>query len=139
MIRPKSQASLSGALTWKTYSVRSADKEPLRTFLLDALQMRHCSIVHASEPSRAPFYIVFQTPDGNRHGLLAYAFFANFKATKNRPSNEHRFQIKYGGNLKGVLDVAIDPHILITTIFLGIDTERSVFVAADPVMNTPAP
>lgn len=70
---------------------------------------------------------------------MAYAFFANSKTTQNRPRDEHRFQIKYGGNLKGVLDVAVDPNQLITTIFLGIDTERAVFVAADPLMNTPAP
>ncbi|MBI3677556.1 MAG: hypothetical protein HY243_13170 [Proteobacteria bacterium] len=114
-------------------------KEPLLRFILDALRMRSCSIVFASEPNRAPFYVVFETPDGNRHGLLAYAFFANSKPTKNRPRDEHRFQIKYGGNLKGVLEVAVDPRSLITTIFLGIDTKRSVFVAADPLMNAPAP
>jgi hypothetical protein len=95
--------------------------------------------VHADEPNTAPFFIVFETPGGVRHGLLAYAFFANARATRNRPEDEHRFQIKYGSNLKGALEVAIDPNGLITTIFLGIDPERELFVAADPLMNTPAP
>lgn len=101
--------------------------------------MRECRVVYASDPSEAPFYIVFETSGGERHGVLAYAFFANSKSTKNRPADEHRFQVKYGGNLKGVLEVAVDSHELITTIFLGIDLDRKIFVAADPLMNTPAP
>ena len=127
------------ALEWKSYSVRRSDKEPLRAFVLRALEMRDCSIVHASDASRAPFYIVFDTPAGERHGILVYAFFANAKLIKNRPADEHRFQVKYGGNLKGALDVVIDSSRLVTTLFVGIDLEEGLFVAADPVMNSPAP
>lgn len=127
------------ALEWKSYSVSRSDKEPLLAFVLQALEMRDCRIVHASEPNRAPFYIVFDTPSGERQGILVYAFFANSHLIRNRPRDEHRFQIKYGGNLKGVLEIAIDPRSLITTLFLGIDTVERLFVAADPLMNTPAP
>jgi len=127
------------ALEWKSYSVRSSDKEPLLAFVLRALEMRDCRIVHASEPNRAPFYVVFDTPSGERQGVLVYAFFANANLIKNRPQDEHRFQIKYGGNLKGVLEVALDPQNLVTTLFLGIDTANGLFVAADPLMNTPSP
>jgi len=126
-------------LEWKSYSVSRSDKEPLLAFVLRALEMRDCRIVHASEPNRAPFYIVFDTPSGERQGVLVYAFFANSNLIKNRPPDEHRFQIKYGGNLKGVLEVAVDPQNLVTTLFLGIDTAEGVFVAAAPLMNTPAP
>ena len=101
--------------------------------------MRGCRVVHSSEPTRAPFYVVFETPGGERRGLLAYAFFANYRPTKNRPEDEHRFQIKYGSNLRGVLDVAVDRHKLVTTILLGIDPARRLFVAADPLMNSPSP
>jgi hypothetical protein len=127
------------SLEWKSYSVSRSDKEPLRTFILEALEMRQCRIVHASEADRAPFYVVFDTPTGERHGVLIYAFFANTKQIKSRPPDEHRFQVKYGGNLRGVLEIAIDPHKLITTLFLGIDIAEGIFVAADPQMNTPAP
>lgn len=139
MTLPESAAGLAAAATWKTYSVSRADKAPLLRFLVEALEMRGCQVLHASEPNRAPFYIVFETPVGERHAVLAYAFFANAKLTNNRPDDEHRFQIKYGSELKGVLEVAIDPASLITTIFLGIDPERGVFVAADPLMNNPSP
>jgi hypothetical protein len=127
------------ALEWKSYSVSRSDKEPLLAFVLKALEMRDCRIVYNSQPNRAPFYIVFDTPSGERHGILVYAFFANSKPTKNRPEDEHRFQVKYGSNLKGVLEVAIDPRNLIATLFLGIDLTEGIFVAADPSMNTPAP
>jgi hypothetical protein len=130
---------LDHALEWSTYPVRRAEKEPLLRFITDGLQMRGCRIVYASEPRRAPFYIVFETPGGDRHGVLAYAFLADAKLTRNRPENEHRFQIKYGSDLKGVLDIAIDPHELVTTVLLGVDTKRGLVVAADPLMNTPAP
>ena len=53
--------------------------------------------------------------------------------------DEHRFQIKYGGNLSGVIDIAVDPLGVTTTIFIGIDLERKVFVAVDPLMNNPSP
>lgn len=127
------------AFEWKTYSVSRFDKGPLLAFVLRALEMRDCRILHASEPNRAPFYIVFDTPSGERQGILVYAFFANSNLIKNRPADEHRFQIKYGGNLKGILEVAIDHRNLITTLFLGIDSVEGMFVAADPLMNTPAP
>jgi hypothetical protein len=125
--------------SWTSYRVSPAQKSPLLRFISEALEMRGCRLVYVSEAKRAPFFIVFDLPSGERQAILAYAFFANAKATKNRPVDEHRFQVKLGSDLTGVLDVAIDQTGLVTTIFLGIDPERGVFVAADPAMNTPAP
>ena len=140
MDAPDAHADVFSALEWKSYSVSRADKRPLLAFVLKALEMRGCHAVYASEPNRAPFFIVFDTPSGERQGVLVYAFFANSKLTANRPPDERRFQVKYGSKLlKGVLEVAIDPRDLITTLFLGIDLVEGIFIAADPVMNTPAP
>ena len=124
---------------WKVYSVSAQDKELLLHFIRDALEQRGCIIRHVSAANRAPFHFVLDLPGGERLSVLAYAFRANFKETKNRPPDEHRFQIKYGGDLKGVLDVAVDPLGVTTTIFFGIDLERGIFVAADPRMNDPSP
>jgi hypothetical protein len=90
-------------LSWTAYSVSRREKQPLLRFITSSLEMRGCRVIHASDPAFAPFYIV-----------------------------EHRFQIKYGSDLKTSLDVAIDPASVVTTIFLGIDLERGLFVAADP-------
>lgn len=128
------------ALTWHSYSVRASSKGPLLEFIVKALERRECRILHASSPDRAPFYIVMETPSGERHGVLIYAFLANSRPTINRPQDEHRFQIKYGSDLKsGVLEVAVDPFQLITTLFIGVDLERDLFVSIDPLLNTPAP
>jgi hypothetical protein len=139
VLYPEASTGHDTALRWKTYGVRRSEKELLLRFILEGLQDRGCRIVSASDPGRAPFYIVFETPAGSREALLAYAFNANSVVTNERPADEHRFQIKYGGNLKGILEVTIDSNAVITTIFLGIDLERMIFVAADPFMNAPSP
>lgn len=136
---PESAAGVANAFAWKTYVVRRSAKASLLKFIVDALTMRNCRVVFTTEPTHAPFYIVFETPSGERQGVLAYAFLANTKLTAKRPTDEHRFQIKYGPELRGVLEVSVDPHHLVTTIFLGIDLERGIFIAADPVMNSPSP
>jgi hypothetical protein len=136
---PDSSSGSASPLEWKTYSVQRREKAALLEFIIGGLAMRGCQIVTTSDPRRAPFYIVFETPAGERHGILAYAFRAGARVTNKRPTDEHRFQVKYGSELKGVLEVAVDPCAVITTIFLGIDLERRVFVAADPLMNTPSP
>src|SRR5665213_3396099 len=104
MSHPESAIGTARAFTWKTYSVSAAEKSLLLKFIVDGLEERGCRIVSTSPSDRAPFYIVFDSPSGERHGVLAYAFRANSKLTTNRPPDEHRFQIKYGGELKGVLD-----------------------------------
>jgi hypothetical protein len=136
---PESASGTASALTWKTYRVSRAEKQVLLNFILGGLESRGCRILAASDPGNAPFYFTFETPAGEKHGVLAYAFRANSRLTNERPADEHRFQIKYGGELKGVLEVAVDPSAVITTIFLGIDPERNIFVAADPLMNAPSP
>lgn len=127
------------AFEWKVYGVSAHHKEPLLRFVRGALEMRGCTVLHASEANRAPFHIVFDMPGGERMSVLVYAFFANAKVTTNRPEDEHRFQIKYGGDLSGVLEVAVDELGVTTTIFVGIDPERGIFIACDPLMNAPSP
>jgi hypothetical protein len=138
-VLPDSSAGIAAALEWKTYRVRRRDKAALLKFIPDGLTVRGCRILSATDPGQAPFYIVFETPAGERHAVLAYAFQAGAKETGGRPPDEHRFQIKYGSELRGVLEVAVDHSCLVTTIFVGIDLERRVFVAADPLMNAPSP
>lgn len=127
------------AFAWKVYGVSARDKEPLLAFIREALEMRGCTVRHVGPANRAPFHIVFDLPGGERMSVLVYAFLANAKATRNRPDDEHRFQIKYGGDLTGVLDVAVDPLGITTTVFVGIDLDHKLFVAADPLMNNPSP
>lgn len=121
------------------WEVSRADKAPMLEFLVEGLKNAGCTILHASEPTHAPFLITYQKPTGERQGVLAYAFFANSKETKNRPKDEHRFQVKYGSDTKAHLPVEVDPFGLITTIFVGIDVERGVVIAADPRVHDKTP
>ena len=70
-------------------------------------------------------------------GIVAYAFLANSRLTKNRPADEHRFQVKYGSKDGRLHDLWQDPFQLYTTLFVGINLEQGYFVAADPVVHSP--
>lgn len=124
-------------MEYKTYSVSPRGKEPLLSFILNALRGAGCRILRFSPPNVAPFRITFETPAGERLGIIAYAFFANSKLTKNRPDNEHRFQVKYGPDDKKQHEIWTDPFMLYTTLFLGIDLKRGIFIGADPVLHNP--
>lgn len=121
------------------WSVSKRLKEPLLEFLVDGLKAAGCTVLYTSPASKAPFLITFETPLGERQGVLAYTFFANSRLTKNRPSDEHRFQVKYGSDTRASLTVEQDPSRLFTTIFVGIDTERKVMVGADPCLHDQTP
>jgi hypothetical protein len=69
---PESAAGLESALSWKTYAVSRSEKLQLLEFIIHGLAMRGCVVIFTSEPSQAPLYIVFETPAGERHGVLAY-------------------------------------------------------------------
>lgn len=120
---------------YQRWSVMRSSKQPLMDFLVTGLKAAGCIVLYTSDASFAPFLITFETPLGERHGVLAYAFFANSKRTRNRPDDEHRFQIKYGSDSQARLPVEQDPAKLVTTIFVGIDTERGILVGADPVLH----
>jgi hypothetical protein len=74
-------------------------------------------------------------------GVVAYAFRATRTPTKNRPSDERSFQIKYGSKEDYAEDNSHtlwqDPLGLFTTLLIGIDTEERFFVAADPGLHNP--
>ncbi|MGQ0506118.1 MAG: hypothetical protein ACT4TC_12460 [Myxococcaceae bacterium] len=105
--------------------------------MLDALEAGGCRVLRHTEPDVAPFRITFETPEEERLGIVVYAFFANSKLTKNRPDDEHRFQVKYGPDDKKLHRIWQDPFLLYTTLFCGIDPERGIFVGADPVLHNP--
>lgn len=122
---------------YKRWRVSRADKEPLLRFILSGLEETGCRILHHSDPGEAPFLVSFETPSGERQGVLCYAFLANSKLTKKRPEDEHRFQVKLGSDPKAILDLYQDPLEVTTTLFVGIDPKRGFMVAADPVLHSP--
>lgn len=124
-------------MDYRKYSVLRREKEPLLRFILDALEGDGCHILKASDAGKAPFRITFETPARERLGIVVYAFRANSRLTKNRPEDEHRFQVKYGSDDKRLHHLWQDPYSLYTTLFCGIDPERGIFIGADPVLHSP--
>lgn len=125
---------------YPSFRVQAKDRKPLIKFMCRALEAAGCRIIRASPPTIAPFRITFETPSGLRQGIVAYAFRANSRPTRNRPLDEHRFQIKYGSKPIGeqvVIDLWQDPFGLYTTLLLGINPEEGFFVGADPVLHSP--
>jgi restriction-modification system family protein len=127
----------TSAPEYQTYRVIRKDREPLVELILEALRGQGCQILYSSPPTEAPFRITFETPEGERLGIVAYAFLANFKETKNRPLDEHRFQLKYGSKDGLLHELWQDPFGLYTTLLLGINTEHGFFVGYDPVLHNP--
>jgi hypothetical protein len=124
-------------MTYRRFSVSRSKKVPLLAFVLSALDSAGCRTLHCSDPAETPFRVSFETPDGERLGIIAYAFLANSRPTRNRPADEHRFQVKYGPKTGELHELWQDPYGLYTTLFFGINPERGFFVAADPVLHSP--
>lgn len=119
------------------FGVSARGRTRLVEFMESALRDAGCAIIHRSPPNEAPFRLSFLTPWGDRMGILAYAFTANTRLTRNRPDDEHRFQVKYGSKDGRLHHLWQDPFGLYTTIFLGINADEGFFVGADPVLNSP--
>ncbi len=122
---------------YRTYGVSRKDRQPLLDFMLEALRGEGCRILYHSPAAEAPFRITFETVEGERLGIVAYAFLANSRETKNRPADEHRFQLKYGSKDGLFHELWQDPFGLYTTLLAGINPEMGFFVGADPVLHSP--
>lgn len=133
MIRPREHT-----LPYSVYGVSRKNREPLLRFIHEALAASGCRVINSSDAGHAPFRISFETSAGERMGILAYAFFANNRETRNRPKDEYRFQVKYGGKRHHNLHhLWQDPYGLYTTLLVGISPSEGFFVGFDPVLHSP--
>ena len=121
---------------YRTYAVSARHRQPLVAFIVDALHGLGCRILFASPPSEAPFRITFETSDGERIGIVAYAFHADRRVTKDSRSGEYRFQATYGPKHTRLREFWQDPYGLYTTLLLGISPQLGIFVGADPVAHS---
>lgn len=126
-------------MDYRRYPVSAEARRPLLTFMQEALELCGCTILRVSSPAEAPFRLTFEAPDGERMGILVYAFLANAKTTRNRPADEHRFQVKYGSDDGQLHELWQDPFQLYTTLMVGINPTLGFFVGVDPVLHSPTP
>jgi hypothetical protein len=126
---------------FRTYTVSAQARRPLVEFMTSALVEAGCKIIHSSAPNIAPFVVAFETPSRERMGIVVYAFRATRTVTKNRPSDERSFQIKYGSK-EGYADNNVhelwqDPLGMFTTLLVGIDAKNGFCISADPIVHSP--
>ena len=124
------------------YAVSPADKEPLLRVFGEGLRAGGAEILNQPFPGSAPFEYVILSPNGERLRLIAYIF----RATKyhsgerrERPEDEHRFQIKYGSDFTDYHDLELPaPGDKSTvTLFVGVHLEEGVIVGCDPTLHNP--
>lgn len=112
--------------------------------IADAVARSGGEILWSSPTDVAPWYLAVQAPDGTIHGVVAYVFFANAKKTKNRPTDEHRTQLRYGdindpkwrAKRHGV---AFDPTGVDLTLVVAVHPEADLLITLDPLLYDPLP
>lgn len=94
--------------------------------------------------STAPLFLGIESPEGERIGLTAYVFHANQVATRNRPVDEHRSQIRYG-NINDAAwreaahPLGFDPAAVDLTAVLIAHPDADLLLALDPLAYDPLP
>lgn len=101
-------------------------------------------LLFSSGPSSAPLFIGIEEPGGSRIGVAAYVFHANRVVTRNRPSDEHRAQIRYGDvNSKEWREsdhpLGFDPAGIDLTLVLVAHPDAGLLIALDPLAYDPLP
>lgn len=120
---------------------RVVGREDVHAFLLDAVERSGGRILYASPPDRAPLFLGVQTAGGDRLGLLIYHFRMTGLEIRNRPEDEVRGQIRYGGEKSWVGEhpVAQDIAGVDITLMLGIHVQGGVLVGLQPALYDPLP
>jgi len=120
----------------------SGRRAGLHERLLAAVEGSGGRLLFASGADRAPVYLGIETPSGERVGVLVYPFTANHLLIKNRPADEHRVMIRYGGERSWVENehpVGRDVANVDTTLVLGVHLDEDLFVGLDPNLYDPFP
>jgi hypothetical protein len=75
---------------------RTTGRADLHAFLRLAVARAGGRVLYASSETRAPIFLGVQGPSDERLGVLIYPFRVTHRLTRNRPTDEHRLQIRYG-------------------------------------------
>ena len=116
---------------------RVSGKRPIIDMINKALESCGVQIVRHPAISEAPFCYEILLPGGERLELVCYAFLANKYAQEGRPSDEHRFQVKYGSEFDRPHEIFLDPDRRAITLFIGVHVQAGIFIGVDPAMHNP--
>ena len=119
-------------------------RRAVHDMLEDAVAASNGQLLYSSGPSVAPLFLGIDSPGGERIGVNAYVFQATKVSTRNRPTDEHRAQIRYGDvNDPAWRDsehpLAFDPAGIDLTTVLVAHPDAGILVALDPLAYDPLP
>ncbi len=131
--------SIAGRSLPRVYRV--IGRSDLHALLVDAVRRSGATPLYVSEPARCPIYLGLQAPGDFRVGVLCYPFRCNPAPIKGRPADEHRLQIRYGGEAswEGDHPLGFDVAQVDTTIVVGIHAEMDLLIGLDPLSYDPLP
>ncbi len=121
---------------------RVSKRADIHSFLCEAVAASGGYLLYASPADRSPVYLGIQGPNDERIGVLCYPFRCNAAPIKGRPADEHRVQIRYGGERSWMNEehpLGIDVAAVDTTTVLGVHIERGLIVGLDPLRYDPLP
>ncbi len=134
---------MSAELAGRDYArvYRVSGRSDLHAFLLSAIDASDGKTLWASPATRAPVYLGIQTRDDERIGLLCYPFRCSPEPIKRRAEDEHRLQVRYGGerSWEGEHALGMDVAGVDTTIIVGVHLSEGIFVGLDPLLYDPLP
>ena len=136
----RQDVEIAGRSYARVYRVQ--DRRDVHALLVGAVARSGGQLLHASDPGRAPVYLGVRLPSGERLGLLVYPFRMTKVGTTNRPDDEFRAQVRYGGEDSWDTDdhaVGRDLAGVDTTVMVAVDVDREVLVGMDPALYDPLP
>lgn len=132
--------------TGRTYAREYAKvrKRKDHEFVAAAVERAGGRVIFTSGGSTAPLFLGIEDPGGSRIGVMAYVFTVNRKITKNRPTDEHRGQVRYGDPTDSVWrnadhPLGWDPAQIDLTLVLMAHREADLLLALDPFEYDPLP
>lgn len=127
----------------KLYRIQAA-RHQIIDVVLHGIESAGARVVFCSFPEQqvAPVFIGAEDGLGHRYGLLIYLFTTTRRSIRNRPSTEHRFQIRYGEPTrvrKEPNPLAHDPAGVDVTLVAAVDPENGMIVGLDPLVYAELP
>lgn len=120
---------------------RVSGKRDVHAFLVEAVAASGGTVLFASQHARAPVYLGVRVDPDERLGLLVYPFRCNPPPILGRPADEHRVQVRYGGEETWADDhpVGRDVAGVDVTLVLGVHLEEGLLLGLDPALYDPFP
>lgn len=131
--------SLAGRAYAKVYRV--SGRADVHHYLVEAARRSGTAPLYVSGSNRCPVFLGLQGPRDERVGVLCYPFRCNPAPIRGRPPDEHRLQIRYGGEATWSADhpLGFDIGSVDTTIVLGVHIKADLLVGLDPIRYDPLP